>query len=227
MVKDATISLSSGSNDQVVCQGENIENIIYSIGETGSNASVTGLPADLTTSYSGGNFTISGSSTQTGTYNYSIKATGTCGESEALNGSITIDEKLVPSVSISSSDSDNIICEGTSVTFTATPLNGGTNPTYQWKVGNTDAGSNSNTFTTTALEDGESVTVVMTSSETCLTAPTATSNEIITDVNPNLTPEVTIKVTDSDICPNDEVTLCYLVNDGSCLLINGKLMEIM
>ncbi len=219
IVKDATISLSSGSNDQVVCQGENIENIVYSIGETGNNATVNGLPGDLTTGYSGGNFTISGSSTQTGTFNYSIYATGSCGNSSTLNGTLTINENLTPAVTITSSDADNIICEGTEVTFTASPTNGGSNPSYQWKVGNQNVGNNSNEFITTSLAIGDQpVSVVLTSSETCVTtAATVTSNEIVTTVNENLTPEVTITATDSDICPGDEVifSIASITNEGS------------
>src|SRR5690606_34898758 len=92
------------------------------------------------------------------------------------------------------------------VTFTATPTHGGSNPSYQWMIGNTNAGTNSSTFTTSALTNGQAVTVVMTSNESCLFTATATSNEITTAVNPNLTPTVTINASDSDICPGDSVT---------------------
>jgi hypothetical protein len=70
------------------------------------------------------------------------------------------------SVSITSSDADNIICAGTSVTFTATPVDEGTTVSYQWYVGTTPVGTDSVTFTTSALTNGQTVSVVMNSDAT-------------------------------------------------------------
>ncbi len=47
---------------------------------------------------------------------------------------------------ISVTASANNVCEGTNVTYTATPVNGGTSPAYIWKVNDVNAGSGSNTF---------------------------------------------------------------------------------
>jgi hypothetical protein len=72
------------------------------------------------------------------------------------------------------------------VTFTATPANGGTAPTYQWKLNGSNVGTNSNVFTTSTLVNGDIITVVMTSNATpCLTGSPATSGSITTIVNPN------------------------------------------
>src|SRR3989442_5931172 len=78
------------------------------------------------------------------------------------------------------------ICSGTSVTFTATPANGGTTPSYQWKVNGVNAGTNSNTFTTTTLANGNIITVDLTSNATCASPATVTSNSITMVVNNNL-----------------------------------------
>ncbi|NGY38414.1 hypothetical protein FQU23_012940, partial [Flavobacterium sp. XN-5] len=95
---------------------------------------------------------------------------------------------LIPvSVSISSSDGDNIICAGESVIFTATPTNGGVSPLYQWQVNGLNIGtlSSSNTFLTSQLQNGWVVTVVLTSNITpCPIGNPATSNSISTTVNP-------------------------------------------
>ena len=54
------------------------------------------------------------------------------------SGAASLAATLVPSastigVSISSTATSDTICAGTSVTFTATPTNGGISPVYQWK----------------------------------------------------------------------------------------------
>ncbi len=73
------------------------------------------------------------------------------------------------------------ICVGGSQTFTANPVNGGANPSYQWQVNGIDAGTNSNTFTTTSLADNDVVSVIMTSSLPCA-SPASTSTTV--NVNP-------------------------------------------
>ncbi|TDE03137.1 IPT/TIG domain-containing protein, partial [Flavobacterium hiemivividum] len=95
---------------------------------------------------------------------------------------------LIPvSVSISSSDGNNIICASESVMFTATPTNGGDSPLYQWQVNGLNVGtpSLSNTFSTSTLQNGWVVSVVLTSNITpCPIGNPATSNSISTTVNP-------------------------------------------
>src|SRR5206468_1030563 len=55
-----------------------------------------------------------------------------------------------PTVTISANPG-NTICAGTPVTFTATPSNAGNSPTYQWRKNSTAVGSNSSTYTDSAL----------------------------------------------------------------------------
>ncbi len=95
----------------------------------------------------------------------------------AYSSSINITNPLTPAVSIAASQ--NGVCATTSITFTASPTNGGS-PYYNWKVnGNPAPGStNASTYTTSSLTNGQVVSCVMTSSLTCLTSATATSNSI-------------------------------------------------
>lgn len=74
------------------------------------------------------------------------------------------------------------VCQGTSVTFTATPTNGGTTPTYQWRRNNTNVGTNSPTWTTTTLNFGDVITCRMTSSISGALNNPATSNAITTNI---------------------------------------------
>jgi hypothetical protein len=86
----------------------------------------------------------------------------------------------VPTVSIVSNDADNSICAGSSVTFTATPVNGGT-PSYQWKLNGNNVGTNAATYTNASLANNDVVTVVMTAGG-CDASGSATSNAITTAV---------------------------------------------
>jgi hypothetical protein len=88
---------------------------------------------------------------------------------------------VIPSVAIAANPS-NSITPGTSVTFTATPTNGGTTPAYQWKKNNVDVGTNSATYTDAALADSDMITCVMTSNDPCADPATATSNSIVMTV---------------------------------------------
>jgi hypothetical protein len=89
---------------------------------------------------------------------------------------------LAPSVTIAASPS-NTICSGSSVTFTATPTNGGAIPTYQWKLNGSNVGSNSSTYTNTTLNNGDQITCVMTSSFACASPTSATSSAVTMVVN--------------------------------------------
>src|SRR6185436_361206 len=103
-----------------------------------------------------------------------------------------VNANLPASVTITSSDADNTICDGTSVTFTATPTNGGTTPSYQWKLNGNNVGTNQATYTTTTLVNGDVVTVVLTSSYACATGNPATSDPIATTVIANQPVSVSI-----------------------------------
>ena len=86
-----TISLSSaaGTNTQAVCINNAITNITYALGGSATGAGVSGLPAGVSGSYSAGVFTISGTPTASGTFNYTVTDTGTCTAAIAT-GSITV-----------------------------------------------------------------------------------------------------------------------------------------
>ncbi len=126
---------------------------------------------------------------------------------------MTVNASVTPSVSVVASQTS--ICVGASVTFTATPTNGGAAPSYQWKVNGGNAGTNSPTFTSTTLTNGDVVTVVMTSNATCITSPTATSAPVTMTVNASVTPVVTIAASPSgDICTGTSVTFTATPTNG-------------
>src|SRR4030095_15384523 len=79
----------------------------------------------------------------------------------ATSNLITITATSVtPSVSITASSTS--ICSGGSVTFTATPNNGGSAPTYQWMINGVNvAGQTASTFVSSTLANGNVVSVIM------------------------------------------------------------------
>ena len=81
-----------------------------------------------------------------------------------------------PSISITASN--NAICIGNEVMFTATAINGGTDPAYQWQINNSNGVSNIDTFVSSALNDGDNITCTLTSDLTCVTVKTVVSNPI-------------------------------------------------
>src|SRR5436190_327502 len=101
----------------------------------------------------------------------------------ATSNPITIPTTSVtPSVTVTSSSTS--ICSGGSVTFTATPTNGGSNPTYQWMINGVNvAGQTASTFTTSTLANGNTVSVMMTSNDPCASPVTPVQSQSITIVN--------------------------------------------
>ena len=133
------------------------------------------------------------------------------------NAIATVVDALQPvSVSIVSSENDNEICDGTSVTFTATPVNGGLNPSYQWLLNGSPVGTDQDTYTTTALANGDVVSVVLTSNITpCATGNPATSNSIATIVNANQPVSVVIYSDAAAVCAGSVINFSLVpTNEG-------------
>jgi uncharacterized protein (TIGR02145 family) len=72
----------------------------------------------------------------------------------------------------------NPFCPGVTVNYTATPLNGGTSPAYQWKVNGNNTGTNSPNFSCSP-QPGDSIWCIMTSDLSCVSANPAISNKIV------------------------------------------------
>jgi RHS repeat-associated protein len=144
-------------------------------------------------SATGSSFTVPATSVaQLQSVSVEATTTNTCVNNEtatANEGAVvfSVSTPLVPAVTVSSS-ATGAICPGTSVTFTPSPVNGGSAPGYQWMVnGSPVSGATGSTFTTSNLTNGEGVSVQLTSDYWCVSPTTATSPAAVTTVNPLVT----------------------------------------
>ena len=191
----------------------------------GTNTSFTNLTSDAdantlyawdvdgdgTTDYTSAS-SFQHSYTSAGIYTAQLIVAQPDGCADTLSQQVVVGANVSPSVQISATDTT--LCAGNNVTFTASPTHGGSSPTYQWKVNGSNAGSGSANFSSSALQNGDVVTVEMTSSESCASPSTATATGISMVVNPLLTPSVILSASDTTICAGSNVTFTASPNNG-------------
>ncbi|MGV8114641.1 MAG: hypothetical protein AB2L17_17250 [Lentimicrobium sp.] len=114
-------------------------------------------------------------------------------------------------VSVTIAASADPVCAGTSVTYTATVVNGGTTPTYEWRVNGGAVVSTTDSYTY-APAAGDVITCEVVSSEACADGPaTGTFNPV---VNPILPVSVTIAASADPVCAGTSVTYTATVVNG-------------
>lgn len=146
---------------------------------------------------------------------YYLLVTNSAGCTARDTAKITINTSPAPTITISTPVTN--ICAGSSATFTAIATNAGPSPVYQWQVNDVNAGTNSSTFITSALNNNDRVKVIITNTNACNPSAGATSNSITMTVNPNLIPSVSISTTAVfPVCAVSTVTFTAApVNGGS------------
>jgi len=136
------------------------------------------------------------------------------------SGSCTANDTVIVSVipigtpDLSISTPVTTICSGSNVTFTAIANNGGTAPAYQWQVNGINVGTNSNTFTTSSLLNGDQVKCNLISNAVCVSSTTATSNILSMVVNTNAPASVNISTSTTAVCFGTIVTFSAVPSNG-------------
>src|ERR1043165_2318220 len=116
----------------------------------------------------------------------SADVTDVCGTSVTVTLPVTVNAYVTQSVTISTANT--VVCSGAVTSFNALPVNAGTGATYQWMVNGTPLPSSGTGFNTSTLNTGDLVSVILTSSEQCVTANGVSSNQIMMTVQPSVVP---------------------------------------
>ena len=139
---------------------------------------------------------------------------GCVSNANAVSNDITmiIVSTLTPTITISTSA--NNVCSGSAVTFAAITINGGTTPIYQWKLNGINVGTNSSSYTSSTLVNGDVVSCILTSSANCVSNTNAVSNNITMVIAPNLSPAINITASANNVCSGSVVTFTTTVNNA-------------
>ena len=129
-----TLSSAATTDAQALCINTPLTNITYAIGGSGTGTIISsgGFPAGITGTYSGGIYTISGTSTEFGTFFYTITTTGPCVQASASG---TITSYPTPSVD---PIADTPFCSGS--TTSVIPVTGPVPTIFNWTNTNTAIG---------------------------------------------------------------------------------------
>lgn len=127
---------------------------------------------------------------------------------------------VTPAVTISSGPAGGL-CQGATFTFTATSVNGGPTPRFQWfRNGQPESGATGAGFTSTKWTNNDSIRCQLLSNAGCLTAATVLSNTAAIQVNS--VPAVSVSPAGPlTLCPGDSVVLTSTSSVGNQWHING------
>jgi gliding motility-associated-like protein len=160
-------------------------------------------------------YTISKTYTAVSPGIYSATVANSCCTS--VTGSIEVYDIKKPGINISSDATS--VCEGMPVNFSASYVDGGIQPHFQWYKNNERVGNNTPSYSAADLANGDIVRCVLTSSETCVNEPTGISNNITVVVSKSGDVELGDRL---DICSGAEIVLdvpagyaTYQWQDGS------------
>ncbi|MEZ0184750.1 hypothetical protein AB9T89_21140, partial [Flavobacterium oncorhynchi] len=110
------LTSAAATASQSLCINTALTSIIYTPATGATGATLTGtLPAGVTGSFAGGVFTISGTPTASGTFNYTVTTTGGC-SSANLSGSITVKPNATIALTSAAATASQSLCINTALT---------------------------------------------------------------------------------------------------------------
>lgn len=137
--------------------------------------------------------------------NYTCVVSNGSGNTTSQAALLTVNAPAVVALEIVASQTE--ICQGESITFTATPTHGGAAPLFHWFLNGNAFGGSVQSFTISQLQDGDQFSCQVTSSEACVQNAMATSNILTVNVESLLTASLTIAADAGTVCEGNPVTL--------------------
>jgi len=129
---------------------------------------------------------------------------------------LTMGTSSTPSVSIKAAP--DTVCTGATLSFTASPVNGGSAPIYQWQVNGSNAGTNNPVFSSSSLVSGDIVKCILTPDPAyaCAGPGNAFSNPFTVKLFNKAMPSVSISSNTTTYCSGVSVTFtASTANAGS------------
>jgi hypothetical protein len=121
---------------------------------------------------------------------------------------------VVPGISINATPLVST-CKGTVLNFATTTTGGGTTPTYQWyDNGIAISGANSTSLSTSAVNNGDTITVQMTTNAVCAKFPVAYSNKVALTVKNVVNPSITINASSTQPVAGQPITITSTQSGG-------------
>jgi hypothetical protein len=167
--------------------------LYYGSAPAGSFLPGTGSPIDF------GNYSDTGA--------YIVIATNpatSCAAVMTGTATVAVNPVVSPSVSLISSATNDTVCIGTTMTFTAVAVNGGLLPVYQWSINGSPVATTGNIYSYIP-GNGDIVSVELNSSNPCAIPAAAAAFKVITVESPEV-PSVAISTSANPACGDANVT---------------------
>ncbi len=193
---EATVAITSGTNP--TCENSSVEftaslnnlfggTVSYLWKKNGSPIVGETAPTYTTTTLNNTDeiscdITLTGSTSCNNIYNSNI-----------IN--MTVNPFSTPTVTIAQTPIGTV-CEGSTILFTAQPVNGGTAPAYKWSLdGGTTTISTATSYSTNTLIDGDILSLEMTSNVTC-----PASNPVTDDYTATMYDTTKVSIIPTELC---------------------------
>jgi gliding motility-associated-like protein len=139
---------------------------------------------------------------------------GACGPTPVSSNIVTLNVSPQPAPAISIIGFGGPICPGTPVTFTASVSNAGGMPVYQWQDNGNPVGTNSPSYTSTTLADGDLIACVYSDNTACVVPAPNISNTLTEQVLPAVFPSISITASEIAVCDGSTVTFTAKMSGG-------------
>lgn len=145
---------------------------------------------------------------------YTCVVSNNAGTATSQPALLEVNAPAVVGVLVAASQTE--VCQGETITVSATPTHGGNAPVFQWFLNGNAFGGSVQSFTISQLQDGDMFNCQVTSSETCVQNQVASSNSVSINVESLLTASLSIAADAGPVCEGSPVALTATpINGGN------------